>query len=153
MLAPAITGIPELVIAGKTGFLYKAGSMDDFVARLLLDSLADAGAETICLPAAAGNWTRYGMRPECKFARTSIAGDVCNHLVIYSSGASARKQKAFLMKILYCNKYNYPFSGTEVYLFELMELMREQGHQVALFSMADPRGEPTPYDRYLVPKH
>ncbi len=55
------------------------------------------------------------------------------------------------MKILYCNKYNYPFSGTEVYLFELMELMREQGHQVALFSMADPRGGPTQYDRYLVP--
>jgi len=55
------------------------------------------------------------------------------------------------MKILYCNKYNYPFSGTEVYLFELMELMRAQGHEVALFSMADPRGEPTPYDRYFVP--
>jgi glycosyltransferase involved in cell wall biosynthesis len=36
VLAPAITGIPELVIEGKTGFLYEAGSMDDFVARLLL---------------------------------------------------------------------------------------------------------------------
>jgi colanic acid/amylovoran biosynthesis glycosyltransferase len=35
VLAPAITGIPELVIAGKTGFLYEAGSLDDFVARLL----------------------------------------------------------------------------------------------------------------------
>jgi glycosyltransferase involved in cell wall biosynthesis len=55
------------------------------------------------------------------------------------------------MRILYCNKYNYPFSGTEVYLFELMELMREQGHQVALFSMADPRGEPTSYDQHFVP--
>src|SRR5579864_2550202 len=55
------------------------------------------------------------------------------------------------MRILYCNKYNYPFSGTEVYLFELMELMREQGHEAALFSMADPRGEPTPYDRHLMP--
>jgi glycosyltransferase involved in cell wall biosynthesis len=55
------------------------------------------------------------------------------------------------MRILYCNKYNYPFSGTEVYLFELMELMRERGHEVALFSMADPRGEPTPYDRHFVP--
>jgi glycosyltransferase involved in cell wall biosynthesis len=55
------------------------------------------------------------------------------------------------MRILYCNKYNYPFSGTEVYLFELMDLMRSQGHEVALFSMADPRGEPTPYDRYFVP--
>lgn len=36
VLAPAITGIPELVIPGKTGFLYQAGSLDDFVDRLLL---------------------------------------------------------------------------------------------------------------------
>lgn len=35
VLAPAITGIPELVIAGKTGFLYAPGSLEDFVARLL----------------------------------------------------------------------------------------------------------------------
>lgn len=55
------------------------------------------------------------------------------------------------MRILYCNKYNYPFSGTEVYLFELMELMRAQGHEVALFSMTDQRGEPTEYDRHFVP--
>ena len=55
------------------------------------------------------------------------------------------------MRILYCNKFNYPFSGTEVYLFELMDLMRAQGHEVALFSMADPRGEPTPYDRHFPP--
>ncbi len=55
------------------------------------------------------------------------------------------------MRILYCNKYNYLFSGTEVYLFELMELMRAQGHEVALFSMANPRGEPTPYDEHFVP--
>jgi glycosyltransferase involved in cell wall biosynthesis len=55
------------------------------------------------------------------------------------------------MRVLYCNKYNYRFSGTEVYLFELMELMRSKGHEVALFSMADDRGEPTPYDKYFVP--
>ena len=55
------------------------------------------------------------------------------------------------MKILYCNKYNYPFSGTEVYLFELMELMRSEGNEAALFSMADPRGDPTPYDHHFVP--
>ncbi len=36
VLAPAITGIPELVIPGTTGFLYEAGSLDDFVYRLLL---------------------------------------------------------------------------------------------------------------------
>src|SRR5213078_2643275 len=56
------------------------------------------------------------------------------------------------MKILYCNKYNFGFSGTEAYLFSSMEMMRARGHETALFSMADPRGEPTPYDQYLV-KH
>jgi hypothetical protein len=55
------------------------------------------------------------------------------------------------MRILFCNKYNHPFSGTEVYLFELMDLLRAQGHEVALFSMADPRGQPTAYDRNFVP--
>jgi len=55
------------------------------------------------------------------------------------------------MRILYCNKYNYPFSGTEAYLFQAMELMRSKGHEVALFSMADSRGQPTPYDRHFMP--
>lgn len=35
VLAPNITGIPELVTAGKNGFLYSAGSLDDFVAKLI----------------------------------------------------------------------------------------------------------------------
>lgn len=55
------------------------------------------------------------------------------------------------MKILFCNKYNYPFSGTEVYLLELMQVLRAQGHETALFSMADPRGEETAYDEFQLP--
>jgi len=55
------------------------------------------------------------------------------------------------MKVLFCNKYNYRFSGTEVHLFELMDLLRSQGHEVALFSMSDPRGGDTPYDQHFVP--
>lgn len=55
------------------------------------------------------------------------------------------------MKILFCNKYSFPFSGTEVYLFELMDLLRSHGHQVALFSMADSSGAPTLFDEYFVP--
>ncbi len=35
VLAPAITGIPELVIPGKTGFLYQPGQLEDFVQRIL----------------------------------------------------------------------------------------------------------------------
>jgi colanic acid/amylovoran biosynthesis glycosyltransferase len=34
-LAPAVTGIPEIVIHGKTGFLYAPGALQDFVARIL----------------------------------------------------------------------------------------------------------------------
>jgi glycosyltransferase involved in cell wall biosynthesis len=34
VLAPHITGIPELIIDGKTGFLYEPGSMDDFVSKV-----------------------------------------------------------------------------------------------------------------------
>ena len=36
VLAPAITGIPELVIEGETGFLYEAGSLVDFVTQIEL---------------------------------------------------------------------------------------------------------------------
>ena len=34
VLAPAITGIPEIVVGGKTGFLYQPGVLEDFVARI-----------------------------------------------------------------------------------------------------------------------
>jgi glycosyltransferase involved in cell wall biosynthesis len=55
------------------------------------------------------------------------------------------------MRILFCNKYNYAFSGTENYMFEAMELLRANGHEAALFSMLDSRGEPTAYDRHFMP--
>lgn len=35
VVAPSITGIPEIVIPGKTGFLYRPGALVDFVARIL----------------------------------------------------------------------------------------------------------------------
>ncbi|MBV8050482.1 MAG: glycosyltransferase family 4 protein [Acidobacteriaceae bacterium] len=34
VLAPAITGIPELVVDGETGFLFRAGLVDDFIAKV-----------------------------------------------------------------------------------------------------------------------
>ncbi|HUB02877.1 MAG TPA: glycosyltransferase family 4 protein [Terriglobales bacterium] len=39
------------------------------------------------------------------------------------------------MRILYCNKYDYRFSGTESYLFELIEQINLRGHNTALFTM------------------
>lgn len=55
VLAPAITGIPELVNHGRTGFLYDAGSMPDFLGALTwlfdhggtLDDIRLAAAERI----------------------------------------------------------------------------------------------------------
>lgn len=41
VLAPAITGIPELVIDGETGFLFQPGSLDEFVSRVeLIEALS-----------------------------------------------------------------------------------------------------------------
>ena len=39
------------------------------------------------------------------------------------------------MRILYCNKYDYPFSGTESYLFDLIHRLDQRGYGTALFSM------------------
>ena len=47
------------------------------------------------------------------------------------------------MRILYCNKFDYPFSGTESYLFELIHRMEERGHETALFAME--HGSPAAY--------
>jgi colanic acid/amylovoran biosynthesis glycosyltransferase len=62
VLAPAITGIPELVIDGQTGFLYRPGSVEDFVGKILgLDSLARESSSDV--PGVAGasrlDWVRY----------------------------------------------------------------------------------------------
>jgi glycosyltransferase involved in cell wall biosynthesis len=48
VLAPDITGIPELVVDGKTGFLYRPDDLGDFVARLqaMLDDPAALGPIT-----------------------------------------------------------------------------------------------------------
>jgi colanic acid/amylovoran biosynthesis glycosyltransferase len=66
VLAPAITGIPELVVSGKNGFLYQAGSQGDFVAHLLLiDSLLKKQERRRgLLPSAAESldWVRHGAR-------------------------------------------------------------------------------------------
>jgi len=35
VLAPAITGVPEIVIPGKTGFLYAPGALQDFVSKIV----------------------------------------------------------------------------------------------------------------------
>ncbi|MGZ6404372.1 MAG: glycosyltransferase family 4 protein, partial [Bdellovibrionota bacterium] len=56
------------------------------------------------------------------------------------------------MRILFCNKYNFRFSGTEAYLFDLLELLRAAGHEVAIFSMDCGERTERGYPQYLVPR-
>lgn len=60
VLAPAITGIPELVIPGKTGFLYAPGKIDDFTAKLFF--IHELMAEEDGHVASRLNWIRHAAR-------------------------------------------------------------------------------------------
>jgi glycosyltransferase involved in cell wall biosynthesis len=51
VLAPAITGIPELVSDGKNGFLYRPGSLEDFAARVELVYRSQPALGPLCLAA------------------------------------------------------------------------------------------------------
>ena len=55
------------------------------------------------------------------------------------------------MRILYCNKYDYPFSGTETYLFDLIEQMEKRGQETALFTMDHGRSPSFAGRRYGIP--
>ena len=72
VLAPSITGIPELVVTGKTGFLYEPGSPGDFVARLLFIRSLMRGYERRddhdCILSATKplDWVRHGARVQIR---------------------------------------------------------------------------------------
>lgn len=54
------------------------------------------------------------------------------------------------MKILFANKFFFRNGGSEVVMFNEMDLMRESDNDVIEFSMHDPRNLPSKYDRYFV---
>lgn len=70
VLAPAITGIPELVVDSKTGFLYQPGSQGSFVARLLLihSLLRKQELRRWLLPSAEESlhWVRHGAQVQVR---------------------------------------------------------------------------------------
>jgi colanic acid/amylovoran biosynthesis glycosyltransferase len=57
VVAPNITGIPELVIDGKTGFLYEPGSQDSFLQQLLSVHSLMTGSSALQL-----DWVRHAAR-------------------------------------------------------------------------------------------
>ena len=60
VLAPIITGIPEIVIVGKTGFLYAPGSLEDFVEKLLFFQRLILSEDRLAVSRL--DWVRYAAR-------------------------------------------------------------------------------------------
>jgi glycosyltransferase involved in cell wall biosynthesis len=54
------------------------------------------------------------------------------------------------MKILQVNKFFYPFGGSEGYFFNLRQVLKQNGHEVIDFSMADKRNLPSDYSDFFV---
>lgn len=54
------------------------------------------------------------------------------------------------MKILQINKFFYRKAGTEVYMFDLADLLKKQGHEVIEFSMQDARNKNSAYSQYFI---
>ena len=54
------------------------------------------------------------------------------------------------MRILEINKFYYPRRGAERHFLDLIDLLRQQGHQVAVFTMDDARNVARAYEQYFV---
>ncbi len=54
------------------------------------------------------------------------------------------------MRILFCHEFYYLRGGAERYMFELMDLLEKNGHEVIPFSMHAPENKITPYEKYFV---
>ena len=54
------------------------------------------------------------------------------------------------MRILLVNKFHWPKGGSEKYYFELGELLKKHGHEVAYFSMEDEKNINTGDKEYFV---
>lgn len=54
------------------------------------------------------------------------------------------------MKILMINKFFYRRSGVESYMFDFIDLLRKNGHQVIEFSMQDEKNNNSEYKEYFI---
>ena len=54
------------------------------------------------------------------------------------------------MRILLVNKFHYLKGGSEKYYFELANLLKEKGHQIAFFSMRNDKNISTGEKEYFV---
>src|SRR5258708_2033827 len=80
------------------------------------------------------HWPESNMRPRPALPLPIIASEIFAPL--RNNSWPAFPNRTVIMRILYCNKFDYPFSGTEAYLFDLIHQMDKHGQETALFSMA-----------------
>jgi glycosyltransferase involved in cell wall biosynthesis len=105
VLAPDITGIPELVVPGKTGFLYQAGSLGDFVACALLihSLLKKQERHRSLLPSAAESldWVRQGARVQVRQnynRQTNLESFADSFLQRVSARTASRPHENFVLQ-------------------------------------------------------
>ena len=53
------------------------------------------------------------------------------------------------MKVIVSNKFYYPRGGDCVCTINLEELLKQKGHEVAVFSMQHPENLETPWSKYF----
>ena len=53
------------------------------------------------------------------------------------------------MRILLCNKFYYSRGGDCVYTINLETLLKQKGHEVAIFPMQYPENLKTPWEKYF----
>lgn len=66
------------------------------------------------------------------------------------SSAGSRSHFPNTMKILLINKYYYVKGGADRHVLLLQELLERNGHEVIIFSMNDPKNEPSRYAKHFV---
>src|ERR1700687_2148264 len=98
------------------------------LALCLISSAPSVGFRATKLP-----WPESSARPRPASPLPIIASEI--YAPLRSNSWPAFLNRRVKMRILYCNKYDYPFSGTEVYLFDLINRLETRGHETALFIM------------------
>jgi colanic acid/amylovoran biosynthesis glycosyltransferase len=93
VVAPTITGIPELVIPGKTGFLYRPCDLEDFVRRILFLHILLREKDHPVMSRL--NWIRHAARVQVStnYSREKNLnrfGDLFVHMIAPNDGSPAQ---------------------------------------------------------------
>src|SRR5450755_2605715 len=94
-------------------------------------------------------WLGFSERPRPVLPPLITASEIC--AISQSNSWPVFRKQTETMRILYCNKFDYPFSGTEAYLFDLIRRMDERGQETALFSMDHGRASSFAGRSYRIP--